>query len=97
MTGTFVYICDVVVCIHAGYVERVKEWRKFRMSADFFANSLPASNTFKKMKTIWEQNVLFLYICFGLILFFYWLVQNFMYKNGTSILILILKIGTCYN
>ena len=29
---------------------------------------------------------------FGLILFLYWLVQNFMYKNGTSILILILKI-----
>ena len=51
------------------------------------------------MKTSWEQNVLLLYINFELILFLYWLVQNLMYKNGTSILILILKIlkiGTCY-
>ena len=29
---------------------------------------------FEKMKTSWEQNVLFLYIYFGLIWFLYWLV-----------------------
>ena len=39
------------------------------------------------MKTSLEQNFLFLYIYFGLILFLYWLVQNFMYKNRTLILI----------